>query len=148
MKNHSKHRIPRRFLMLAMVMALAMVVLTPAVAGADSGFTDIDDSIFKTDIEWMADNGYTSGCNPPDNDEYCPDNLLTRGEMAAFLARSFHLTEGVGADLFIDDDGSIYEDDIDKVGTAGITLGCNPPDNDRFCPRDYVDRGQMAAFLS
>jgi len=30
---------------------------------------------------------------------------------------------------------------------AGITAGCDPPVNDRFCPDDVVTRGQMAAFL-
>ena len=150
LNNHSKHRVPRRFLLLAtvMAMAMAMVVFTPAVVGADSGFTDIDNSIFKADIEWLAENNYTSGCNPPVNDQYCPEDFLTRGQMAAFLARSFELTEGVGADLFTDDDNSIFEDDIDKIGTAGITTGCNPPVNDKYCPNAPVTRGQMAAFLN
>ncbi len=49
--------------------------------------------------------------------------------------------------LFTDDDGSVFEDDIDKLGTAGVTKGCNPPDNDRFCPDDLVQRDQMASFL-
>lgn len=51
-----------------------------------------------------------------------------------------------GGNLFIDDD-SVFEADIDKLGTAGVTRGCNPPTNDRFCPNDSVTRGQMAAFL-
>ena len=34
-----------------------------------------------------------------------------------------------------------------KLAQAGITRGCNPPTNDRFCPTDFVTRGQMAAFL-
>jgi hypothetical protein len=33
--------------------------------------------------------GVTLGCNPPTNDEYCPDDLVTRGQMAAFLKRGF-----------------------------------------------------------
>ena len=37
--------------------------------------------------------------------------------------------------------------DIDKLATAGVTKGCNPPDNDRFCPTQNVTRGQMAALL-
>ncbi|MGB9359451.1 MAG: thiol-activated cytolysin family protein, partial [Acidimicrobiia bacterium] len=49
--------------------------------------------------------------------------------------------------LFTDDDGSGFEGDIDRLGTAGVTRGCNPPDNDRFCPRSPVTRGAMAAFL-
>jgi hypothetical protein len=47
----------------------------------------------------------------------------------------------------VDDDGSIFEADIAKLAAAGITRGCNPPVNDRFCPTDPVTRQQMAAFL-
>ena len=42
----------------------------------------------------------------------------------------------------------MFETDIERIAQAGITLGCNPPTNDRFCPDDTVTRGQMAAFLS
>jgi hypothetical protein len=52
-----------------------------------------------------------------------------------------------GGDLFIDDDGSVLEPDIDKLGTAGVTKGCNPPTNNMYCPNNVVTRGQMAAFL-
>ena len=48
---------------------------------------------------------------------------------------------------FWDDDISIFEGAIEKFAAAGITQGCNPPVNDRFCPDDYVTRGMMAAFL-
>jgi hypothetical protein len=66
--------------------------------------------------------------------------------MAAFLVRALGLTETDGTD-FVDDDGSIFEGDIERLAAAGITRGCNPPDNDRFCPDDPITRGQMAAFL-
>jgi S-layer homology domain len=42
---------------------------------------------------------------------------------------------------------STFHDDIAKLATAGITKGCNPPANTRFCPGQDVSRGQMAAFL-
>ena len=48
---------------------------------------------------------------------------------------------------FGDDDGSVHEADIEAIAAEGITRGCNPPQNDRFCPDDPVTRGQMAAFL-
>jgi hypothetical protein len=67
--------------------------------------------------------------------------------MAAFLVRAFGYTDAGSGDLFIDDDGLIFEADIDRLGTAGITKGCNPPANDRFCPGDVLNRAQMAAFL-
>jgi hypothetical protein len=113
----------------------------------DDPFTDDDDSIFEADIEKLAAAGITKGCNPPTNDRYCPDSTVTRGQMAAFLVRALGLIDDGGGDLLTDDDGSIFESDIDKLGTAGVTKGCNPPTNDRYCPSGVVTRGQMAAFL-
>ncbi len=113
----------------------------------DNPFTDDDGSIFEADIERLAAAGITRGCNPPANDRFCPDANVTREQMAAFLVRALGYTDNGGGDLFIDDDGSIFEDNIDRLGTAGVTRGCNPPVNDRFCPGANVTRGQMAAFL-
>ena len=110
-------------------------------------FLDDNGSVFEDDINRLAAAGITKGCNPPTNDAYCPERQVTREQMAAFLVRAFSYTDDGGADLFTDDDGSIFEADIDKLATAGITKGCNPPDNDRFCPTENVTRGQMAAFL-
>jgi hypothetical protein len=113
----------------------------------DDPFTDDDDSIFEADIEKLAAAGITKGCNPPTNDRFCPDSKVTRGQMAAFLVRAIGYVDDGGGDLFIDDDDSIFENDIDKLGTAGVTKGCNPPVNDMYCPGSVVTRGQMAAFL-
>jgi len=110
-------------------------------------FTDDDGNTFETDIEWLAETGVTKGCNPPTNSRYCPNDFVTRGQMAAFLVRALGYTDDGEGDLFIDDNGSTFEHDIDRLGTAGVTRGCNPPFNDRFCPDDFVTRGQMAAFL-
>src|SRR5690606_39950973 len=67
--------------------------------------------------------------------------------MAAFLVRALDYTDPGAGDLFDDDNGHVFEGDIDRLATAGVTRGCNPPTNDRFCPDDFVTRGQMAAFL-
>ena len=68
--------------------------------------------------------------------------------MAAFLVRFLDLT-AIDPDIEFDDiAGSIFETNILKLATAGITKGCNPAEgNTKFCPLDYVTRGQMAAFL-
>jgi S-layer homology domain len=116
-------------------------------SGAGDLFTDDDGSIFESNIDKLATAGITLGCNPPTNDQFCPDDNVTRGQMAAFLVRALGLTDSGAGDLFTDDDGSVFESNIDKLATAGITLGCNPPTNDQFCPDDNVTRGQMAAFL-
>jgi hypothetical protein len=41
----------------------------------------------------------------------------------------------------------VHESDINAVAAAGVTVGCNPPINDRFCPDDPVSRAQLASFL-
>jgi hypothetical protein len=112
----------------------------------DINFVDDDGSIFEADIERLAGAGITRGCNPPANDRFCPNALVTRGQMAAFMTRAFGLVDRGSTD-FVDDDGSVFEADIERLAAAGITKGCNPPTNDRFCPNDYVTRGQMAAFF-
>jgi hypothetical protein len=114
----------------------------------DDPFVDDDGSIFEADIERLAAAGITRGCNPPTNDRFCPDDHVTRGQMAAFLVRAMGYTDDGGGDLFVDDDDSVFEADIDRLGTAGVTKGCNPPTNDRFCPTDKVLRDQMASFLA
>jgi hypothetical protein len=67
--------------------------------------------------------------------------------MAAFVVRAFGYVADGGGDLFVDDDDSVFERDIDRLATAGVTFGCNPPSNSLFCPRNIVTRGQIAAFL-
>jgi hypothetical protein len=128
-------------------MAAFMVRALHLTDSLDNPFVDDDTSVFEADIEKIAAAGITKGCNPPANDRYCPTNFVTRGQMAAFLVRALKYTDDGGGDLFVDDDDSIFESDIDKLGTAGVTKGCNPPVNDQFCPDDFVTRGQMAAFL-
>jgi hypothetical protein len=137
-----------RLLTALSVLALVAVLLPAAVvsAGVDT-FGDDDGSVFESDIEWLWKSGITRGCNPPANDRFCPDNFVTRGQMAAFLVRAMGYEDDGGGDLFDDDDHSIFEKDIDRLGAARVTLGCNPPYHNAFCPDDYVTRGQMAAFL-
>ena len=110
-------------------------------------FGDDDRSVFEADINRLANADVTRGCNPPTNDEFCPDEPVTRGQMASFLARALDLPAEGPFDLFGDDNSSVHESDINRLAEAEITRGCNPPDNDRFCPDDPVTRGQMAAFL-
>jgi hypothetical protein len=136
----------RRIVSLVLGTLLSVAVIAPVMAAPT--FTDVPESnVFYNDIEWLSAMEITNGCNPPTNDHYCPNNNVTRGQMAAFLVRALGLTDDGGGDHFTDDDGSIFESSIDKLYTAGITQGCNPPTNDHYCPNNNVTRGQMAAFL-
>jgi hypothetical protein len=110
-------------------------------------FRDDEGSVFEDAINRLAAAGITLGCNPPVNDRFCPNDEMTRGEMAAMLARAFRYPVS-DEDRFIDDEGHVFEGAIDRIAQAGVTVGCNPPVNDRFCPDDAIARDQMATFLT
>jgi hypothetical protein len=68
--------------------ALATLLAVGGVAAAAHQFSDVPEShTFHEDIAWLAENDITRGCNPPANDEFCPEDNVTRGQMAAFLHR-------------------------------------------------------------
>lgn len=101
-------------------------------------FTDVDG--FENEIAWLYREGITGGCTPT---RFCPSNGVSRGQMAAFLNRALGLP-GTTTDFFDDDDGTIFESDINELAAAGITGGCATR---RYCPNSLVSREQMASFL-
>ena len=93
----------------------ALLVLAPAAAFASGGrFVDDEQSIFEPSIEWLADAGVTVGCNPPDNDRFCPTDNVTRGQMAAFMQR---FAAFLGAE-----DGVVSSAD-DAASVGGVPAG-------------------------
>jgi hypothetical protein len=125
------------------VMSVFMTALGSLPALAAGTFIDDDGNPHESNIEVIAAAGITEGCNPT-GDRYCPGDPVTRGQMAAFLNRAFQLPAS-SADAFDDDDGSIFEADINAVAAAGITTGCA---SRQFCESGLVTREEMAAFLS
>ncbi len=106
-------------------------------------FTDVASSKFLGSIVWLNEQAITAGCDdaPP---RYCPNGLVTRGQMATFLSRALDLPS-TAVDFFTDDETNKHEGNINRVAAAGITVGCSAT---RFCPDGLVTRGQMATFLS
>lgn len=112
-----------------------------------SDFVDVEGSVFEEDIAWMAAKGLTRGCNPTDgNTKFCPDALVTRGQMAAFLDRYFR-PGATNVDSFVDDDGHLFEAELNRTAQTGIFRGCNPPVGDEVCPDATITRGQLAAVI-
>lgn len=111
----------------------------------DDPFSDDTGSVHEEAVNALAAAGITKGCDFPVGDLFCPGRPVTRGEMAAFLVRGFGYGEYPGTDFFVDDGGSGFEGDINRLAAAGITTGCAI---DRYCPGETVSRGQMAVFLT
>ena len=123
---------------------LVLLAAAPVAAALPPGGTFIDDdgSIHEADIEAIAAAEVTRGCNET-GDRFCPTVSVTRGQMAAFLARLLDLSS-IDSDTFVDDDQSVFEPDIEAIAAAGITTGCTTQE---YCPSDPVTRGEMAVFL-
>jgi len=104
-------------------------------------FTDDNGNRHEQAINRVAAAGITVGC---DAGKYCPKGVVTRAQMASFIARADDLSTGGGRDYFWDDNGNRHEANIDRFAAAGITTGCG---DYKFCPNGSVTREQMAAFL-
>ena len=55
----------------------------------------------------------------------------------------------IGAVSLWDDipDESIFVNDTNWMKITGVSLGCNPPLNTEYCPKEFMTREQMAALL-
>jgi len=194
---------------------------TPPISTPSSPFTDVPPDYWAINyIKAVKDAGITKGCNPPQNDRFCPEDVVTRAQMAAFIIRAIegeptnystnqyfsdvpsthwafkyiqrvkerNIAQGyAGTNLYGPEDnvtreqmakmlimglvsqGKISEppsdycstgapfDDVSpsswscryikKLKELGITQGCNPPQNNRYCPQNPVTRAQMATFI-
>ena len=78
-------------------------------------FTDDETSSHEANINRLAAAGITTGCGPT---TFCPKGLVSREQMASFIARAAELTVGAGRDYFNDDDASSHEPNIDRIAVC------------------------------
>lgn len=96
----------RKSLVFTALVALMAIGIT--ATASHNTFTDVpDDHLFFNGVEWAAANGITVGCGG--GSEFCPDALVTRGQMVTFLKR-YH-------DRFVGDVGAVGEENTFVVGT-------------------------------
>jgi hypothetical protein len=89
----------------------------------------------------------TAGCSQ-DPPTYCPENQVTREQMAVFIIRAMDEgpTEECGADPFSDVSADRWSCKyIKRLGELGITSEYG---DGRFGPEDPVTREQMAVFIT
>ena len=109
-------------------------------------FADVDpDEWWAPYVERLAVLGVTAGCDT-DPVRYCPDDSVTRAQMATFLTRAFDLDAGPPFG-FVDIEGNAHTPSINALAAAGVTAGCGTGPV-RYCPDDSVTRAQMATFLT
>lgn len=113
---------------------------------AGSRFADVDGRRWRVaHVERLAELGITVGCATGPA-RFCPDDPVTRAQMATFLTRAFAF-EAAPAAGFTDTGGNLHAARIDALAAAGIAGDC-ATDPLRYCPREAVTRAQMATFLA
>lgn len=97
-------------------------------------------------VNMMVEHGVTAGCG---SGNYCPNNPVTREQMAIFLLKAKHgptwtppACVGIFADVPCP--GGFAVDWIEALYNEGITGGCG---GGNYCPTSAVTRAQMAVFL-
>ena len=104
-------------------------------------------ALFADWMEQFAAEGITTGCG---GKNYCPNNSVTRGEMAVFLLRarlgSAHNPPApTGAFVDVTADDAVREVDRGAGGRGRSRPGCG---GGNYCPTGPSTRGQMAVFLT
>jgi hypothetical protein len=97
-------------------------------------------------IETLAESGITSGCSI---DRYCPEDTVTRAQMAVFLERGMngagYVPPAATGNVFLDvGAGDFAASFIEQLYFDGITSGCG---SNSYCPDAEITRAQMAVFL-
>jgi hypothetical protein len=112
-----------------------------------STFADVSMSGFAwSSIERLYASKITVGCSATPL-MYCPDQTVTRAQMAVFLERGMKGASYIPPSVpstFGDTTNHWAEYWISALATDGITSGCGAGN---YCPNDNVSRAQMAIFL-
>lgn len=131
---------------IALLLLASFGTATPSLAVAQT-FNDVPTDYWAFSfIETFAANGITAGCG---GGNYCPENPVTRSQMAVFLERGMRgsgfsppvASGNVFTDVAATDFAASF---IEQLFLDGITGGCG---NNNYCPSDQVTRAQMAVFL-
>jgi len=97
---------------------------------------------FSTAVDWLVEETITLGCTPT---TYCPDETVTRAEMAVFLWRLEGSPEGSPPASFMDVPASSFAASaVDWLLDSGTTMGCT---STNYCPQEHVTRAEIFTFL-
>ncbi len=131
------------------VFIIAGLGVTPCPSGCPQDFADVPPSYWAFNwIEEIYRRGITAGCAVSPL-RYCPDNNVTRAQMAVFMIAALGVTpcpSGCPQD-FSDVPPSYWAFNwIEEIYRRGITAGCAVSPL-RYCPDNNITRREMSVFL-
>ena len=119
-----------------------------AVRAFSGRFSDDEASVHEVNIETIAALGITVGCNPTRPDRFCPDRMVTRAQMMAFLARALgeEASPAPAVGRFTDvPDGAWYRPYVERLAALGVV---EPYPDGTFRPLEPLTRRDMAVLLT
>jgi len=135
----------RPFLSLVLAATITLAATTPGVAGAASGFGDVESDEYYTEaVAWMVGEGITTGI---ETGCFGPTLDVSRGQVAAFLHR---LDESLGNDPladdhpFVDVTAGYQQEPVGWMFGEGLTTGVSAT---TFAPERSITRGDFAVLL-
>lgn len=119
---------------------------TPLPDTEQRRFSDVSESnVHARSIARLSEAGIIRGRT---DTSYEPREVMTRGQTASLLRAAVGYVTGAALpaarDTFMDDNGSVHEDNIDGLAAQGVIAGTGGFD---FRPGDPVTRGAMAALI-
>lgn len=126
-----------------------------SLASHQSSFIDVPSTHWAWPyIETLYQNGYVAGCvTAPGPPQFCPNDYLTRAEMAVFVLRGVHggnwIPEepGPGEIEFVDTPTGVwYTKWADAMLEEGFTAGCNNAPLS-YCPLQVHTRAEASVFF-
>ncbi len=110
-------------------------------------FSDEDGSAHESNIEAVAARGVTVGCSPTYPDRFCPDRVVTRAQMMAFLARALGVEGAASLTSRFGDvsGGAWYSPYLERLADLGVA---EPYEDGTFRPSEPLTRRDMAVFLA
>ncbi|HET9529450.1 MAG TPA: M12 family metallo-peptidase [Blastocatellia bacterium] len=110
-----------------------------------AAFLDVgEEHVFYTEIGKLSARGVTLGCG---GGNYCPDMVVTRDQMAAFIIRALGETNPPEPAMqrYADVPATnVFYRFIEEMAVRQITLGCG---GGNYCPGEAVLRDQMGGFI-
>ncbi len=131
---------PRRLLILLPALLSLLLLLTPAASAEPGTFVDTAGTSHEDSVAALAELDIVRGC---DDDRFCSQDDLSRGQAASLLVKALDL-EPIEGERFRDSASSVHGTSIETLSDAGLISGC---EEGKFCPSEQVTRGQLASMI-
>lgn len=104
-------------------------------------FNDISNHWARKNIERLATRNIAFG---RENNNFTPDDFITRAEFAVMITRALGITEEEGSDGFSDVSAEWYAEDIKTAFKSNLISGKN---DGKFHPNEKIQRKDMAVII-